>query len=243
MSPAIGHPKVSVRSSSRLSAGPLFVLLVFGPSPAAAQFGNGPYGPRGGDPTMTRYEQGRSGANPDQWGRRLESDNAKERLEAVELLGRSSDSKAINYLLKAIDDGDPRVQAKAIDFLGSRRAMEASPMLVQKLFLAGASDGLRQRALTALGKIGDTSASRPILDYLGREKNAEVRGTAIYALGELGDMSIRDDLNKLESTETDPRLKRLMREASMKIATLRRPKTQEYVPPSSGLVPALKPGS
>jgi HEAT repeat protein len=219
------------------------LVLALASSPATAQFGAGPYGPRTGDPTMGRYEQSRSGGNPDQWARRLNSDNAKERLEAVELLGRSSDSKAVNYLLKAVDDGDPRVQAKAIDFLGSRRAMEASPVLVQKLFLTGASDGLRQRALTAIGKIGDASASRAILDYLGREKNPEVRGTAIYTLGELGDMSIRDDLNKLEATETDPRLKRLMQEASVKIAALRRPRTQDYVPPSSGLVPPLKPGS
>ncbi|MGH7897812.1 MAG: HEAT repeat domain-containing protein [Candidatus Binatia bacterium] len=213
--------------------------MVFAALPAGAQLG-GPYG-RHGEPMLNRYEQSRSGGNPDQWGKRLDSDSAKERLEAVEMLGRSADSKTITYLLKAIDDTDPRVQAKAIDYLGSRRATEATPLLVQKLFFAGGHDSLRQRALTALGKIGDPSASRPILDYVGRETNPAVRGTAIFALGELGDATIRDDLNRLAAAETDPRLKRLMQEASMKIVTVRRAKTQDYVQPSSALVPPLRP--
>ena len=143
----------------------------------------------------------------------------------------------------AIDDSDPRVQAKAIDFLGSRRSMEATSALVQKLFMVGGGSALRQRVLTALGRIGDSSASRPILDYLDREKNPDVRGTAIYALGEIGDLTVRDDLTKLEQTEEDPRLKRLVAEAIIKIATVRRPKKQEYVPPSNNLIPPLAPGS
>ena len=130
----------------------------------------------------------------------------KQRLRGVEDLGQSSDPRAVNHLLKAMGDADLRVQARAIDYLGARRASDATPLLVQKLFLAGAPGPLRQRVLTSLGRIGDPSASRPILDFLAQEQNADVRGTAIYALGEIGDVTIRDELVKLGDEEKDPRL-------------------------------------
>ena len=224
----------------RAAVSPILLAVSLGFRPAAAQLD--PYGQRAPQPMRHSYTDG--GVDVDRVGRRLDSEDPKERLDAVEALGRSTQSsKAVTYLLKAINDTDPRVQAKAIDFLGSRRSMEATSALVQKLFMVGGGSALRQRVLTALGRIGDSSASRPILDYLDREKNPDVRGTAIYALGEIGDLTVRDDLTKLEQTEEDPRLKRLVAEALIKIATVRRPKKQEFVPPSSNLVPALPPGS
>jgi len=218
----------------------LLAVSLLGFRPAAGQLD--PYGQRAPRPMRHSYSGGPA-IDVERVGKRLDSEDSRERLEAVEQLGGSADSKAVTYLLKAIDDTDPRVQAKAIDFLGSRRSMEATSALVQKLFMVGGGSALRQRVLTALGRIGDSSASRPILDYLDREKNPDVRGTAIYALGEIGDLTVRDDLTKLEQTEEDPRLKRLVAEALIKIATVRRPKKQEYVPPSNNLIPPLAPGS
>ena len=124
----------------------------------------------------------------------------------------------MTYLLKAMGDADLRVQLRAIDYLGSHRASDATPLLVQKLYLKGSPDGLRQHVLTALGRIGDPSASRPIVDFLSQEDNADVRGTAIYALGEIGDVTVQEDLRKIGDQENDARLKGLVDEALTKIA-------------------------
>src|ERR1051326_836857 len=225
---SIGHP----RSMRRL---PRFALLsiALGSVPVArAQYGVSPYHAGPPDPRGP-YDRARDGGSVDDWAKLLDSADPKQRLRGVEDLGQSSDPRAVNHLLKAMGDADLRVQARAIDYLGARRAADATPLLVQKLYLTGAPGALRQRVLTALGRIGDPSAGRAILDFIGQEPNADVRGTGIYALGEIGDLTIRDDLRKLGDRETDPRLKQLVDEAVMKISTLPRPDKKDYVPPSS----------
>jgi len=189
------------------------------------------------------YDRARDGGTVKDWAKLLESDDPKERMRGVDDLGQSADALAINYLLKALGDSDLRVQARAIDYLGARRSTDATPLLVQKLFLTGAPGPLRQRVLTALGRIGDPAASRPILDFLAQEPDADVRGTAIYALGEIGDLMIRDDLEKYGEKEKDPRVKHVVDEALAKISTVQRPAKQDFVPPSNSLVPPVRPGS
>ena len=216
--------------------------LAIAAASAYAQYGVSPY--HAGPPDVrNRYDKAGDGGTVEQWTKLLDSDDPRQRLRAVEDLGESPDAHAVTPLLKAIGDSDMRVQARAIEYLGARRASDATPLLVQKLFLSGAPGGLRQRVLTSLGRIGDPSASRPILDFLAQEPDPDVRGTGIYALGEIGDMMIRDDLKKYGDAEKDPRLKKLVEEALLKISTLPRPEKKEFVPPSSGLVPPIKPGS
>jgi HEAT repeat protein len=217
----------------------VLVLALGGATKARAQYGVSPY--HAGPPDVRNpYDRARDGGTVEQWTRLLDSDDPKQRLRAVEDLGQSLDPHAVTPLLKAVGDADLRVQARAIDYLGARRATDATPLLIQKLYLTGAPGALRQRVLTALGRIGDPSASRPILDFIGQEPNADVRGTGIYALGEIGDLAIRDELRKFGERESDPRLRQLVDEALMKIATLPRPQKKEFVPPSSGVVPPLR---
>ena len=198
-----------------------------GPSVARAQLGLNPYH-AGPQDSRSPYAKALDGTDVDQWGRRLDSTNVKDRLLAVEDLGQSDSPRAVTYLLKAMGDKDLRVQARAIDYLGSHRASDATPLLVQKLYLKGIPTGLRQHVLTALGRIGDPSASRPIVDYLSREGNKDVRGTGIYALGEIGDVTVQEDLRKIADRESDARLKTLVDEALTKIT---RPPKQQYIPP------------
>jgi HEAT repeat protein len=198
-----------------------------GPSVARAQLGLNPYH-AGPQDSRSPYAKALDGTDVDQWGRRLDSTNVKDRLLAVEDLGQSDSPRAVTYLLKAMGDKDLRVQARAIDYLGSHRASDATPLLVQKLYLKGIPTGLRQHVLTALGRIGDPSASRPILDYLSQEGNKDVRGTGIYALGEIGDVTVQEDLRKIADRESDARLKTLVDEALTKIT---RPPKQQYIPP------------
>jgi HEAT repeat protein len=225
-------------SRARTSLGGVAIVLV-ACAAASAQYGVSPY--HTGQPDLrSPYAKSRDGTSVEQYGRLLESPEVTQRLLAVEDLGQSEDPHAVNYLLKAIDDVDLRVQARAIDYLGARRSSDATPLLAQKLFFTGAPGALRQRILSALGKIGDPSASRPILDFISQERNPDVRGTGIYTLGEIGDVTIRDDLRKLGEKENDPRLKRLVAEALVKMTTMTRPPKQSYVPPSEAVVPPLK---
>ena len=182
---------------------------------AHAQMGFG-----GGDTNVTeRYNKARKGANIGEWVRRLSDEKAETRLEAVKSLGDSNDPKAVEPLMQAVGDLDPRVQAKAVDYLGQIRATDATFFLVQRLFLAETPDPLRHRILNALGKIADPAASRPILDYIERDTPLDLRGTGIFALGEIGDPGARGDLVAMLDKEQDNRLRRLIQEAVTKIDT------------------------
>jgi len=218
------------------------LLCVVGATSLHAQYGQRPgtdVAPP--DDPETRYRHERNGDDLDQWLRVLESEDAERRLEVMDDLGRSPDHRAVTYLLKAIDDPDPRIEAKAIDYLGNRRAPDATSVLVRKLFSKGASTAKRQHILAALGKIGDPEASRSILDFVAQESSAEVRGTGVYALGEIGDLTVCEELRRFGRQESDPRVKHVVDEALAKIVTLPRPKDRGFVPPSSSLAPGVNP--
>lgn len=214
-------------------------LLACLAAPAVAQYGKPPEAAPPPDSPAERYRHARTGYTVDEWAKALESDDADRRLEVMDDLGRSTDARAENYLLKAIDDPDPRIQAKAIDYLGDRRTVDATPVLVRKLFAAGAPDAMRQHILSALGKIGDPKASRPIFDFVTQERSPEVRGTGVYALGEIGDLAIHDELERFGAVEPDGRVRSLVREALVKIVRLPRPKEEVFVPPPESIVPRL----
>src|SRR5262249_15873427 len=141
-----------------------------------------------------RFNKAKKGANLQEWVKRLSDDDPERRLEAVKSLGDSNDPKAVDYLVQAVGDSDPRVEAKAIDYLGKIHAVDATPFLIQKLFTVGTKQKLRHRILMALGKIGDPRASKPILQYVMQDDNLDTRGAGIYAIGEIGDQSVREEL-------------------------------------------------
>jgi HEAT repeat protein/PBS lyase HEAT-like repeat-containing protein len=177
----------------------------------------------GDSSVQNRYNKAKKGTNLNEWVRRLSDDDPDKRLEAIKSIGDSSDPKGIDYLIQGVGDADPRIQAKSIDYLGRLRAADSTPFLVQKLFTVGTREALRHRILVALGKIGDPRASHPILQYVMGDGNPDIRGTGIYAIGEIGDQSIRGDLQQFRDQENDPRLQRLCSEALIKIATRQPP--------------------
>ena len=134
-----------------------------------------------------RYDKQTKGAGVEEWARKMNSDDPLERLEGVRSLSESTDPAAVPYLVQALGDGDMRVKAKAIDACGTARAADATPVLVQMLFLRGTSPEVEQRILAALGKIGDQRAASPIVEFLGRDLDHATRGTAIFALGDIAD--------------------------------------------------------
>jgi len=185
---------------------------------------------------LTRTKRGR---DLHEWVRWLGDENPTRRLEAVKSLGDSNDPEAIDYLVEAVGDSDPRVEAKAVDYLGRLHAADSTQVLIQKLFMVGTPDELRHRIVMTLGKIGDPRASLPILHYVEGETDKDVRGCGIFAIGEIGDVTIQDDLKRFSEIENDPRLKRLARDALKKIATRQPPPSKKDSPFPTALEAAL----
>jgi HEAT repeat protein len=110
-----------------------------------------------------------------------------------------------------------RVRIKAIDVLGNIRAKEATPILVQQMFLRDTEPTVKQHILAALGKIGDPRSVQPLLDVVGQDSPTTIRGAAIYALGEIGDRKALPKLETLARNSGDDDVRRLAGEAVRKI--------------------------
>ncbi len=195
-----------------------------------------------GQQARRRYEQRTRGTNIDDFVRKLQSEEPEKRLEAVRSLGESHDEKAVEYLLQALGDADVRVQAKAVDMLGYMRAAEATPVLIQYLFLRSTDPQLKTRILAALGKIGDARAARPIAEFLQRDLDPETRGTAIYALGEIGSADAEETLHRFARADADPRIRRLAGEALAKVRQRQAVRAVEAKEPAETFLPPEFPG-
>lgn len=165
-----------------------------------------------------RYEKPRQQQKLDEAIRKFGDEDTQTRLEGVEGLGENAeDAKAVEYLVRGAADGDLSVRVKAIDVIGDSRVKAAVPLLVQQLFMRDTSPATKQHILAALGKIGDTHATRPILDFLARDVEPGVRGSAVYALGELGDRTAIPTLEKLAKESQDENFRGLAQSAIRKI--------------------------
>jgi HEAT repeat protein len=164
-----------------------------------------------------RYEKHTKGTSVEDFVKNLSSSDPDKRLEGVKSLGASKDPKAIEYLIQAVGDADVRVQAKAVQMLGDLRANDATPVLVQYLFLRTTDANMKQLILAALGKIGDTRAAQPLIEFLHRDLDPATRGTAIFALGEIGSSESVEPLERIAQAESDPIVRRLANEAKSKI--------------------------
>lgn len=149
--------------------------------------------------------------------RKLHSEDPDTRLEAIRGLGEVNDPKAIEYLVAAASDPDMRIRVKAIDTLGQIKAKDATPLLVQQLFMRDIDLGTKQRILASLGKIGDSRATEPILDFLARDIDPAVRGNAIFALGDIGDQAALVPLENFARDGHDEVLRAVAQEAIRKI--------------------------
>ena len=189
----------------------LIAAVVLWPALAAAQIGLD-----GAQRLRDRYRTPQNNQKLDESLRRLNSEDVEERLAALSALGQLNEPKATESLVAAVNDPDMRVRIKAIDTLGLIQAKDATPFLVQQLFMRDTDLGTKRRILACLGKIGDRRAVRPTLDFLARDLDPAARGTAIFALGDIGDPSAVPALEAI-ANNGDERLSGLAREAVRKI--------------------------
>lgn len=183
-----------------------------------------------GDRARDRVNRQKKGVNIQEWVRRLKNDRPETRLEAVKSLGDSKDPKAIEHLMNATADVDIRVKIKAIDYLGTLKATDATPVLIQQLFLRDVGMGVKQKVLIALGKIGDPRGADPIVEFLKRKLDPQTKGTALFALREVGNDNILAFLDTIARTDTSPPLRRLAAEAAEDIRHRLSPEFSPVVP-------------
>ena len=164
-----------------------------------------------------RYKEASEGKSIDDFTKRLNDPDPAVRLEAVKSLGESGKPEAIEYLIQATGDSDDSVMIKAIDYLGKLRATAATQILVQKLFMRGVPVPVQQRILVSLGRMGDVRAAAPVAEYLDRNTDPATKGTAIFALGEIGDHASIPKLQTVQTDATDPHMQNLAGEAVAKI--------------------------
>jgi len=172
---------------------------------------------RSGRSLRDRYKGPQSGQKLSDNIRKLQSEDTDERLEAISGLGEMNDPKATEYLVASANDPDARIRIKAIDTLGRIQAKEATPFLIQQLFMRDTDLGTKQRILVSLGKIGDERATSAIVDFMSRDVDPAVRGNAIFALGDIGDRAALPPLEALSKDTQDPVLRGLAVEAIRKI--------------------------
>ena len=210
----------------------VLALVALWASSAAAQLGSDSNPLDGRGRLRDRYEKPRQQQKLEDAIKKFNDDDLQTRLEGVDGLGdNAEDPKAIEYLLRGAADGELSVRVKSIDVIGMARVKAAVPLLVQELFMRDTSLATKQHILAALGRIGDSHATKPILDFLARDVDPSIRASAVYALGDLGDRTALPTLEKIAKDSSDQNFRGLAQSAIRKI---------EEKPAPSVVPPALE---
>jgi hypothetical protein len=202
---------------------------------AGAQFGSGGPGPGGGAGAYSPQAavnnlQNLESDGPSTHKAKDDADLIKEakrkvgdadprvRVDGLEKLRFVADSADANEILfRGLDDVDVRVRIKAIDVLGARSNRDAVPSMAQALFLRETPPVEKLHLVAALGRIGDSRGTLPVMEYINETDDVDSRGTAVFALGEIGDPHANDTLIQLVKTDQSPMVRKLAREALEKI--------------------------
>jgi len=150
--------------------------------------------------------------------RKITDADPRVRVEGLEKLRYVSDSAEANELLfRGLNDSDVRVRIKAIDVLGARGTNDAVPPMSQDLFLRETPAIEKLHLVAALGRVGDGRGTLPIVEYLDETDETSSRGTAVFALGEIGDPRANDSLIKIVRSDKSAMVRKLAEEAIEKI--------------------------
>src|SRR5208283_5240804 len=123
------------------------------------------------------------------------------------------DPEVNKILMDSLSDPDIRVKIKAVDLLGARQANEGVSPMSQLLFLRSTEPLLKLHATAALGRIGDARGTIPVMEYLQDETSAsdddQARGTAVFALGEIGSDKANELLSQVATNDKSDMVRRL----------------------------------
>src|SRR5882672_5492036 len=183
----------------------LFAVLIFGAGIAAPRVVLAQYGGQGLGSALSNNamnHQGQMRAGVDDMATRAAKETPFKIIKDVKLglkdadpnvrvgelnkLRWLKDAEVNEILLMAMSDPDLRVKIKAIDVLGAREANVAVPAMDSMLFLRSTEPIVKLHLIAALGRVGDAQATLPVIQYLAVEEDDRGRGTAVFALGEIG---------------------------------------------------------
>jgi HEAT repeat protein len=143
------------------------------------------------------------------------------RVQELKKLRNLQDPEVNKIIMDCLSDPDIRVKIKAVDLLGARQANEGVPPMSQMLFLRSTEPLVKLHAAAALGRIGDSRGTLPVMEYLQEETAAgdddRARGTAVFALGEIGSDKSNDLLSQVVANDKSDMVRRLAQEAIEKI--------------------------
>jgi len=143
------------------------------------------------------------------------------RVQELKKLRNLDDPEVNKIIMDSLSDPDIRVKIKAVDLLGARQANEGVPPMSQLLFLRSTEPLLKLHAAAALGRIGDARGTIPVMEYLEQESGSgdddRARGTAVFALGEIGSDKSNELLSQVVANDKSDMVRRLAQEAIEKI--------------------------
>jgi HEAT repeat protein len=214
-------------------SGGLLLALAMAPAAARAQFGGyggaGGYGSPGGQSSALGNlmrgagggQKGQDIKSPDQLmqdaKKGLADADPRVRAEALDKLRGVNDPKAQEMLIQGLTDPDIRVKIRAIDVLGAQQSTAAVPLMTQQLFLRETQAVVKLHIVAALGRIGDSRGTLPIVGYLKEASDDQSRGTAVFALGEIGDPHATDILVQTVTNDRNSMVRKLAQESLEKI--------------------------
>ncbi|MGH7925402.1 MAG: HEAT repeat domain-containing protein [Candidatus Binatus sp.] len=140
------------------------------------------------------------------------------RVSELEKLRYLQDPEVNQILTDSLSDPDVRVKVKAVDILGAREATEAVPPMSSMLFLRSTEPIVKLHLVAALGRIGDARGTVPVMQYLGEDQDERGRGTAVFALGEIGSDKAVPLLNAVVAEDKSSMVRRLAKEALEKVS-------------------------
>ena len=108
------------------------------------------------------------------------------RVDELTKLRDLQDPEVNPILIESMADPDLRVKLKAIDILGAREANAAVAPMSSMLFLRSTEQIAELHLVAELGRIGDAQGALPIMQFLAELEDERGRGTAVFALGEIG---------------------------------------------------------
>jgi HEAT repeats len=209
-------------------SGGLLLALAMAPAAARAQFGG--YGGAGGQGNMMGNlmrgaaqggGKGQEAKSPDQLMQDAKKGMAdadpRVRAEALDKLRGVNNPKAQEMLIEGLTDRDIRVKIRAIDLLGAQQATASVPLMTQQLFLRETQAVVKLHIVAALGRIGDSRGTLPVVGYLKQASDDQSRGTAVFALGEIGDPHATDVLVQTVTNDKNPMVRKLAQESLEKI--------------------------
>jgi hypothetical protein len=127
------------------------------------------------------------------------------------------DPEVNQILIQSMADPDLRVKLKAIDILGSREANAAVAPMSSMLFLRSTEQIAKLHLVAELGRIGDAQGALPVMQFMAEPEDERGRGTAVFALGEIGNEKATPLLKRVVIEDQSPMVRRLAQEALRKL--------------------------